>query len=212
MIRRLVTSAAVALAGLVSLTACSSEPVPVFPEITYTHLPPIELNVSSIDIVNQFQPTFREPHVEHMMPVPQDQAAVDWARDRFKAAGDNGYLARIYIVDAPVVETQLPVKEGFSGMFSKEPAQRYNAHLEVRIEIRDDFRRVLGEATATVDRQREVLEDISLADREQAWFLMVESQIRDLNRRMEQEIDRYLRDHLATPIVFTPAGQTAPPY
>ncbi|MGQ0662426.1 MAG: hypothetical protein ACT4P2_02355 [Pseudomonadota bacterium] len=184
--------ALVALAA--GLAACQTPaPRAHFPDLTYRHLGQFRLDVSGIEVVNEYQAPLAPPHVEHLLPVRADAALRRWAEDRLAATGKPGRYARFVILDARVTETKLAKTPGLRGAFTTDQAERYDGALSAAIEIRAErgnFRD--GYASATVTRFRTVPEGISVNDREKTWFELVEAMMSDLNL----ELDRQVRGHL----------------
>jgi hypothetical protein len=87
-----------------------------------------------------------------------------------------------------VVETQLPRTTGIRGAFTNEQSQRYEALVEVELEVRNERGFRDGIVTARAERRQSVLEDISLAERERTWFGITEALGRDLNQELERNI------------------------
>lgn len=185
------TKAIAALAVLVvALTACETPPpVLSFPELTYSHLGQMRLDVGAMDVVSEYRSPMAKPHVEHQFPVSPEKALRRWAADRLKPEGAEG-TARFVIIDAPVTETVLKKDESFKGTFTTQQTERYEAVLEAALEI--ETVRGRGRAAARVSRSITVPEDASLNDREQEWFKLVEAVMNDFNG----EMDRQIRQHL----------------
>lgn len=158
-----------------------------FPDITFQQYPRISFAVGRIEIVREYAPPNNPPNVDHLFPVPPLQMAERWARDRLVAAGGPGEL-RYVIKRASVVETQLPRTTGIRGAFTTDQTQRYEAVVEVEVEIRNERGYRDGLVTARAERRQSVAEDISLADRERTWFTMTEALGRDLNQELERNI------------------------
>jgi len=175
-----------ALAGV--LGACDSAPPrPTYADIRFTGAPPIRLAVGGIDVSSTFKVSIAPPHVEHLFPVTPAHALENWAHDRLIAAG-GAARARFVIIDASVVETELKKgNEGISGVFTKEPAQRYDATLEARLEIVENGLPV-REVTVTATRTQTVLEGITPNEREQAWYDMTKAAMADFDRQISSEI------------------------
>jgi hypothetical protein len=175
------------------LGACQSPPPrPTYPELTWTHLPPFRLDVAEVEIVSEYEPTFRPPNVEHLAPVPPEQAARRWAEDRIQAAGERG-RAKVIIKEASIVEVPLELEEGLRGYLTTEQAERYDAVVEVEIEIRGPRGYRDGFAKARAERTRTVPEDITLNERERVWFELTEGLMKDFDAEMSKNI----RQHLA---------------
>jgi len=181
-----------ALLGLIvplALAACAQQQQvgPRFPEITFQQFGKFDFAVGRIEIVREYTPPMRPPNVDHLFPEPPIQMAEQWARDRLVAAGGPGEL-RYVIKRASVIETELPRTTGIRGAFTKDQAQRYDAVVEVEIEVRNERGYRDGIVTARAERRQSVAEDISVADRERTWFQMTEALGRDLNSELERNI------------------------
>lgn len=183
---------------LVLLLAACATPPPQnqFPELTYGHLEPIRLAVGEVRVEQAYTPSLAPPQVEHIMPVAPAAAATRWARDRLQATG--GDLSAIFVVrDASVTETNLPRTGGLQGVFTTDASERYDARLVVELIVRNAGGRTIGVATAQADRSQTVLENISLKEREQIWFDMVDRLMQDINRQLEQTIPEALYPYVA---------------
>ena len=181
-----------AVALVATAAACSSAPPPppTFPDIHFLALPPFRLNVSEIQVVDQFQPTFQEPNVEHEFPVPPQRALHNWATDRLQAVGPaTGYVARFSIVDASVRESNLPKKEGLKAVFTTQQAERYDGHVSVRLEIINPQGVAERTATAEAAVSRSVAEGITLNERDKVWYDMTRDLMADLDRQIQRQVD-----------------------
>jgi hypothetical protein len=182
-----------AMLGLLgALSACTlAAERPSYPELTWSHLPPIALDVAEIEIVDASRPTGASPHVEHLFPLPPAEAAGRWARDRLRAAG-LANRARFIIQRADVIEVGLKRTEGFYGIFTTDQSERYDGVLGVALEIRSDTGALLGQVTAETRKSHTVAENASLNQREAAWFEMTDEMIKLLNAEMERVMPLYL--------------------
>ena len=175
------------LAGL-AIAACETPAMaPQYPEITFGHLPTIDLNATDVRIISDYQPPMQAPNVEHLFPVTPANALQRWAKDRLAAKGI-GNVARFTVSDATVTETVLKTEPGLKGVFHKEPSARYDGSIAGMLEILDErgFRK--GFATARVSRSRSILEGASINERERMWFELTEALMADFNAEMEKNI------------------------
>lgn len=183
---------ALGLAGLAasSVAACSTSPGRQrLPELTYGHLGVFRLDVSRIDIVNEYRSPLAAPNVDHVMPVPPERTLERWARDRLAATGAAGSIARYTIQDAKMLEAELKRTPGVRGAFTTDQAERYDLSLACSLEILDDrtnIRQAFASAAST--RFRTVPEGISVNEREKVWFDLVEASMNDINAEMERQI------------------------
>ncbi len=186
--------------GALALTLLwSCAPIPAqapLPQLTYGHLGVLRLDARTVEIVAEYSPPLTYPNVEHLFPVSPEAALRRWAVDRLQPAGrqalGDGRRVIVLVKDARVVETRLPRTEGLRGAFTEDQSERYDAVLEVAIEIRSDranFRDAF--VTARAERSRTVTEGISISARERVWFEITESLMNDLNR----ELDRQMREN-----------------
>ncbi len=181
---------AFALAGM--LVACDTPPPrPSYADIRFTDEPPIRLAVAAIDIASNFKPSFQSPDVEHLFPVPPARALENWAHDRLQAAGGTG-RARFTIVNAKVVETELPKKkEGITGALTKEVAERYDATVEAKLDLVDDHGVPVRTVNVISARSQSVLEGITPNERDQTWYDMTKALMADFDQRMSNEISSH---------------------
>ena len=153
-----------------------------YPEIHFSDKAPINLNVSKIDIVSKFKPTFRDPNVEHLMPVPLESGALNWAKDRLKATNPDSKLNFRFIVwDASVKEDDIKA----SKMFARDKSQ-YTARIDVALQAIGTDGDIVAETTAVSWRKVTVPSDISIAEREAVWY--------DLEKRVLHDFDSKIID------------------
>ena len=190
-------SSGIFAAGLIALgllTGCESAPPPrpIFPEVGFSHLPPLTFDASSVEVVNEYVAPLKRPNVEHEMPLRPGAAAERWAKDRVKAAGTANRGVRVTVKNARVVESELKRTTGLRGMFTTDQAQRYDAEMELLIEVRDERGFRQGSASAVSKRSFTVPEGITINDREKEYFKQVEEMMGDINR----ELERSIREHM----------------
>ena len=184
---------ATAALALIVLAACSSPPAPQFPEITFSHLPPITLNVAQIEIINNLKPATDANHVEARMPTSPETAMRNWARDRLRAGGVTG-VAKFIIENASVTETNLPKMGGIKGYVTNEQAERYEARARATIRLEGVPRVSEAYAEAEVDRTQTVPENATVNTREKVWFELTETLMKDFDPVMASSIRQHLGD------------------
>ncbi len=185
------TIAAFTLTAL-AVSGCASPPAPKFPELRFTHLPKITLDVASIEIVDNFQPA-GVAHIENRMPVSPETALRNWAQDRLQAGGVSG-VAKFIINSAAVTETKLTKKGGITGAFTTQQSHRYDADLRVELRLEGVPRVSKAYAEANVTRSQTLGEDASINVREQMWFDLTESLMKDYDPLMSASIRTHLSD------------------
>jgi len=171
------------------VVGCDTSPTqPIFPDIRFTEEPKLRLDVAAIEIVEEFHPTFQQPNVEHLFPVPPQRAMENWVKDRLVAVG-KGKKARVRIIDAGVKEVELPKKTtGITATFTTEQAQRYDATVKMAIDILGEHALPERSITAEASRSQSVAEGITPNDRERAWYDMTKQLMASLDAALEQRM------------------------
>lgn len=186
-----------ALFSLVLAACATPDPAPRYADITFQGAPKIGLDVGSIEVVNEYREPLSRPHVEHLVPVNPGRTIERWASDRLSADGSRFNRAVLRVKEASIVEEPLRTTTGLRGLVTNEQAERYTATVEVMLEILDNRGMRIGVADARVQRSRTVPEDITLNDRERAWYELTEATLRDMNttltRNVEAHLGRFLR-------------------
>jgi hypothetical protein len=179
-------------AGLLVLSACSTPTQQqTYPELTYGHNGVINLDVARIEFTNAYQPPLRAPNVEHTAPANPSVVMERWVRDRLRATGVTGE-ARVVLRDAKIVETRLAVQGGLRGAFTTDQGYRYDANIEVEIQLRDAGGVQRAFAKAQAARSRTVAEDATLAQKDKVLFDLVEATMTEINSEFEKQIRQYL--------------------
>jgi hypothetical protein len=101
---------------------------------------------------------------------------------------------RVVIEDASVIEVPLQTTQGVKGFFTTEPDLRYEAKATVVVQLVRPDGSVKVQTRQTAWRTKSISEKASLADREQAWFGLVEELMQDLNPALESGIRQYFGD------------------
>lgn len=181
--------------GTLLLAACSSTPPPPsFAPITFTDWPPMRVNAPSISIQEDFVSPLAPPHVEYEMPVRPVELVRAWVRDRLRPIGTTGTF-RVIIKDASVVAEKLPTKGGIEGALTTQQGTNLIAKISVELDYDQPNQ---GSATATVNiyRTQTLAEDLSINDRDKAYYRLAKDLAADLNKELEASIMQNLRDAL----------------
>ena len=186
--------AAVFSSTALMLAACETPAASAIPALTFAHLEPIRFAASTLEIVDQYQPSLVAPNIELDFPTSPAEAAKNWATARIDPAGETGSV-RVIIENASVVKVDLPVRQGVAGLFFNEQDVRYEAVLEVMIEYRRALF-VTSSVRTEVMRSRTASENISVDARNQLFFKLTEDLLADLDREMVRNILQYMVDGL----------------
>lgn len=195
---RFLLTAALGAAAAAGLSACATEPPPqrAFAELRFTHQQPLVFGAQGPEVVTRYQAPMRDPHVEHLMPLPPEKAIRTWVNDRLQATGVGGNTLRVIIHNASVTETPLDTQGGVRGFFTDQQEMRYDARADVVVQVVDPQGRVRAEATSNVYRSRTLNEKASLAERERMWFQLVERLMLDLDSQLTTGLRQYFREFL----------------
>lgn len=179
---------AVLFVGLVPACGHNNEEVESFNEPRFVNEDPIELNVSNIEVVSEFTPTFKRPNVEHLFPISIEKTAKLWAKDRLKAVDYSSDKKAVYIIKNASVTENL---EKSDRAFTKDRV-KYKATLNVVLRVHDA--RKLSSAQTEIEAWRELTipADTTLEEKEKFWNGMVYKLFDEFNARMEQNIRQYL--------------------
>ena len=177
-----------------SVVGCANDAQkPGFPKISFAHLQPISLNVARVEVENRYVPPATRPNVEHEFPVSPAASALNWGRDRLRAGGSSG-VARVIVRRASVVEVALQKSTGVKGLFTRDQSERYDAVIDMMVEVRDQAGKVRVTAESIAKRSESVSENISLSERQKVWFRMTEAMMVDLNTSLEKQVRIHMKD------------------
>jgi hypothetical protein len=180
------------------LAACGDDEVPetpnAFPPLRYDYLPPIQLNVASIDIQQHFIPAGIPPDVSASDPVQPADALKAMAKDRLQALGTTN-KAVFAILDASLSR----VNDDIRGTMS------------VSLTIYDADNVQSGYATANVERSH----TSEIRNLRQTLYDMTKSMTDDMNVEFEYQVRQNLKNWLTTatapdvPVEDTPLDRPA---
>ncbi len=171
------------------LSACSSAPsAPQFADIRFNSQPALKLDASSVDLHEEFAPAGKTPNVDYLFPVTPLHALESWAHDRLAPAG-SASQAVFTILDASVVEVDLPRKTGFfATTFTTQESERYDMTLVAKLDLIDAKGLVVRSVSVTATRSQSITDDTSPNKRDQIWYDMLKTTMTDFDRQMEAEI------------------------
>lgn len=178
------------------LAACEAPPdKPVWPEITFTHLQPINFDVAEIRIETPYREPIDPPHVGEQFPVSPSRAALQWAEDRLRAVGTRGTVT-VVIKESSAVETKLETSGGLKGLFTKEQTEKYLVTIDMEVRVLDPVGPRTAAAAARTRKSNTVREDANMNEREQIWYELTKGALQDFNTGMERQIRATLGNFL----------------
>lgn len=128
-------------------------------------MPPIRLDVVSVDVEKLYIPPEEPPFVDHNFSRTPLVMIEQWAKGYLQASGRVG-RAVVKIQEASIVEH---IEE--RGRSDSIP---YTGRIELRIEFYDSEGREEGSLTAAVIRTHYIPLEMSVPDRQRAWRSMIE--------------------------------------
>ncbi|MFN4312333.1 MAG: hypothetical protein ACK4FK_17250 [Ferrovibrio sp.] len=184
-----------AVCGLgLAVAACAGAPPQklLLPEITFENQPKLTFAASSVETIQEYQPSAQPPHIELSIPQPPAAVAARWARDR--VALDNSQQNRVTVIikKAAVTEVDLKKTPGLRGSFTEDQIARFDTEVEMAIEVRDSRGFRVGEASASARRSTSMSEKATLNDRDLIIHGLVRETMMDVNRELERNIRQYM--------------------
>ena len=160
------------------------------PELTFKHQNVIQLDVETIEIINEFKMPFKFPNVEHLVPISPGASAERWASDILRPTGKSG-IAQFVITNGSVIRENLKIQKGIKGIFSLDQSKRFQANVNVRLEIFKDQKKSVARASAS--RSQTLREDASPNLQSRLWYNLVERLMESFDREMRNQINTHLR-------------------
>jgi hypothetical protein len=164
--RRGVLAAWAAFALATALAACTGagderaepDPVPVSEPPPPPLLPQFALAVAEIQIVPAYAAA-PGTTADAAVPFAPKIALETWAKTHLRAVGRR-WQARIVIKDASISARKVPPKAGtWRDWFRRQPVERYDAVLELELQIRDDAGRIRAQTVARATHARFLMDD-----------------------------------------------------
>lgn len=173
---------------------CSNVSVPQPKGLTYIVSDPIYLRVDRLEIQKKYVSSKKFPYVDHLFPTPPSVMVQQWVKDRLvpQGSGGTGDHVLLTIEDASVVEERLHPSSGLKSLFITNQSERYNARISVKIEIIDAQGYSKAYAHAQASASTTVAENITLNQRHQAWLVLTEKLMNNLNAEVEKTLRQYL--------------------
>ena len=178
------------------LAGCETNVTPQsFPEMTFHHLAPIQLNVVDVQFLSDTKASSDASNIAFTFPTPPAVGLKRWAKDRIRAVGSTA-TARFVIHEASAKEISLRVDRGIGGLFKVEQLDRYDAIVEASLEIYDSRGVRRAFALARAKRSITIREDTTQEDRQRIWFELIERLMADFDRTMENNIRIHMTEYL----------------
>lgn len=152
-------------------------------------LPQFNLAVAEIKIVPAYAPG-PGATAEQAVPFAPRAALETWAKTHVQAKGRQGQ-AWIVIRDASISAKQVPARtRNWRDWFRRQPVERYDAVLELEVQIKDDSGRTRAQTVARATHARFLMDDFRDYQRERTTQLQALSDeiIAAALKRLESEV------------------------
>ncbi len=183
----------------VFLAACSlveDEQPPTPPMFQFGAAAPFVVSTQSIEIIEEFQPTYQPPNVEHEYTIPLVAVARAWGEKRLTARGDNGAL-KFIIRDASLIQKNLETTSSWRDAMVDEPNIRLDARLEIVIEYEGPIGDVVSRAV--VAAKSTSYESATVAEMDREYYEMLEEMASELDSVLADQFDSELSQLLVAP-------------
>ena len=179
----------------IPLTGCDTSNLEnSLPELTFKHQSVIQLDVERIQIINEFKMPFKAPNVEHLVPISPGASAERWASDILRPIGQSG-VAQFVITNGSVIREDLKTQKGIKGIFSIDQSKRFQATVNVRLEIYKDQSKSTARAFAS--RSQTLREDASPNLQSRLWYNLVERLMESFDLEMRHQIKTHLKPYIS---------------
>jgi len=150
---------------------------------------------NSIDINNNYNPTFEEPYIDHQMNQNPSYRLIEWINNNVKGVGTENKLI-IIIKEASISTEEIESEKKISGIFKKPNEIKYELNYELLFMMYDDFDNTIGKANVKINRSTTSANLISLDERDRILDNLVYQGLRDLIDKSNVTIKKYLIEYM----------------
>jgi hypothetical protein len=160
-------------------------------------LPEIRLDVAEVESISVYAPPRAEPNIEHRLAFPPHVAIAAWAKSHLRPVGRR-FRATLSVLDASVARRKVkPETASFRDWFRRQPDERYDGRIELRLDIKDDAGQVRATATAVARHSRFLMDDHKDGDRDRHLEALSDeltaAALRELARQVETRFGPWRR-------------------
>lgn len=177
------------------LASCQPANEHIPQELTFARYQPIFINVSKIQIIDDYKPPMAAPNVDHLIPYSPSDAMHVWVKDRLRAVGYDKTL-QVIIKDGSVILSKLPSKGGVEGFLTDSQDRQYDANLVVELRIYGTS--AMSEASIQITSHQMVTmrERASVQEREAIFRRMIFRLMDGANAQLEKNIQQYFGSYV----------------
>ena len=164
------------------------------PDLTFSHLPDIRINVAKITVLNEYKIPFKQPNVEHLAPISPGASVERWVSDILVPVGEK-LDAQFIIKSGSIIESELETQKGLRGVFAIEQSKRYTAIVDAQLEIFDGSQRLVT-INAKARRSHTLREDATPNLKTNLLFNLVENLMVTFDRELRRQVDLHLQNYI----------------
>lgn len=185
------------LAGCTSTTVgTQGKPVP---DMTFAHVEPLLLKVSSIDIVNNYDPSEDAEDMSNALPTPPDIALRRYAESKFKADDFQDTLKFVIEEVYTHVDEQPPVT-GLMAWSKPSAKDTYKVVMKVRMYTQNDLGEQSEHSILTFKRSIAIPHSYSVAEREFEQYKFLETLMDDVDNVVTKTLHEKMGLTVVTPV------------
>ena len=178
-----------------TLLACKTSNIKsTTPDLTFSHLPDIRINVAKITVLNEYKIPFKQPNVEHLAPISPGASVERWVSDILVPVGEK-LDAQFIIKSGSIIESELETQKGLRGVFAIEQSKRYTAIVDAKLEIFDGSVRLVT-INAKARRSHTLREDATPNLKTNLLFNLVENLMVTFDRELRRQVDLHLQNYI----------------
>lgn len=162
-----------------SSTKYSGKPVP---EMTFAHVSPLYLDISDVEIENQYDPDRDPDDVSSSFPTPPDIALKRYADTRLKASGAGEDTLKFVIEDARVMHNYIEPEGGFSYWTKTGGKDHYNVKMRLKIFKQEADGDDSTQSILKLERAISIPDTYSLSEREMEQLKFLEMLMNDVDK------------------------------
>lgn len=179
------------------LVGCTPDSPVDFPPLTFVRYQPIHIDVSNIEIIDDYKSPLKSPYVEHLFPYSPAEAMRIWVKDRLRAVGGDKTL-QVIIKDGSVVSVPITKNSQLQEWIALNRDKRYDAKLDVELRIYGPNSALsLANVTVAATRSVTISEKATVSQRDFLYRQMIAELMETINAELEKNIFLYMGNHIS---------------
>ncbi|PPR79980.1 MAG: hypothetical protein CFH01_00087 [Alphaproteobacteria bacterium MarineAlpha2_Bin1] len=166
-------------------------------KLNFDHLDKISLNVSDIEIISTYKPTFKRPNVDHLYEETLTEIANRYILYKFNTVNTNQRL-RVLIKEASLkknIKRNLKKSE-IINIFNNKSYVLYTAVLQVEVQIINERGFIVSRVISDVFYRKSDTENLSINEDLMVYFEICEKIIMLLDEELLSQINKHFKKYL----------------